>query len=138
MSKKELFKIAIKWLEKLNFIKEEEVIDIYHIKQKNVYPVYDLEYKENLDIIKNYLNKFSNLLYIGRPGRFKYNNQDHSIEMGITAAKTIIDGKRYDIEKSGSESEYFEKTELKEDPFEKWSYNWMVVEDRGSSNNKDK
>jgi hypothetical protein len=95
-----------------------------------------LNYKKHLETIKKYLDKFSNLYYIGRPGRFKYNNQDHSMEMGIIAARSIIDGKRYDIERSGSESEYFEKGYIKENLKEKKSYYWMVLEDRGEYNSK--
>jgi hypothetical protein len=33
--------------------------------------------------------------------------------MGIMAAKSLIDGKRYDIEAIGSEKEYFEAGNLK-------------------------
>lgn len=112
-SKEELFELAIQWLEKLGFVKREWVIDIFHIKQAYAYPVYDLEYKKNIDILKNYLDKFSNLLYIGRPGRFKYTNQDHSLEMGILAARSIIESRRLDIEDVGAEKEYFEKGYVK-------------------------
>jgi protoporphyrinogen oxidase len=108
-SKEELFELTISHLEKLDFLKRDEVIDIYHIKQKNSYPVYDLTYKEHLEIVKNYLNSFVNLIYIGRPGRFRYTNQDHSLEMGILAARSVIEGKSYDIENIGKEKEYFEK-----------------------------
>lgn len=109
MSKKDLFEKAIEWLEKMDFVKRKEVIDVYKIKQNYIYPVYDLNYRKNLDIIKRYLDRFKNLIYIGRPGRFKYTNQDHSLEMGILAAKGIIEGKRVDVEDVGAEKEYFEK-----------------------------
>ena len=55
------------------------------------------------------LDRFANLYYIGRPGRFKYTNQDHSLEMGMLAAWSVVEGKRRDIEAVGSETEYFEK-----------------------------
>ena len=80
----------------------------YHIHQKDVYPIYDVHYEQFLKKVKTYLDDFSNLYYIGRPGRFRYNNQDHSIEMGMLAAKSIIEGKKYDIEKVGEEKEYYE------------------------------
>ncbi|MBU0906600.1 MAG: FAD-dependent oxidoreductase, partial [Nanoarchaeota archaeon] len=109
MKKEELIKISLDWLERLGFVKKEEVIDSYHLKQKNVYPVYDVGYKENLAVVKNYLDTFKNLIYIGRPGRFKYTNQDHSLEMGILAAKSIIENKKLNVEDVGTEKEYFEK-----------------------------
>jgi len=92
-SKEDLVEISVKWLEKFNFIKKSEVIDSFIHKEKYAYPVYDLDYKENLGKIKNYLNRFDNLQLIGRAGSFRYNNQDHALEMGILAARTIIEGK---------------------------------------------
>ena len=113
MSKDNLLNITIAWLEKFGFLKKDNILDVYHIKQKYVYPVYDLEYKKNLDVVKNYLDAFSNLIYIGRPGRFKYTNQDHSLEMGILAARSILENKKFDIENVGAEKEYFEKGYVK-------------------------
>jgi len=49
------------------------------------------------------------LIYLGRPGRFRYTNQDHSLEMGITACQMIVEGRKYDLDAIGSENEYFEK-----------------------------
>ena len=108
-SKDDLFELSIPWLEKLELITRDEVMDAYHFKRDHVYPVYDLAYKGHLDVIKHYLNHISNLIYIGRPGRFLYTNQDHSLEMGILAARSIIDNKRYNIEDIGVEQAYFER-----------------------------
>lgn len=108
MSKEKLFEITVKELSFTGFFKEANVRHYYHIKQRDVYPVYDLEYQTHLNVVKNYLNNFKNLYYIGRPGRFRYNNQDHSLEMGMLTAKSIIDGIVYDIESVGEEKEYYE------------------------------
>jgi len=108
-SKDELFELSIKWLEKLGFIRREEVIDYFVHKEKYAYPVYDLNYKEKSGIVKSYLRQFRNLQLIGRAGCFRYNNQDHALEMGILAARSIIEGKRYNIEEVGAEQEYFER-----------------------------
>lgn len=108
-SKKQLFEFSIEWLEKLGFIRRDEIIDSFVHKEKYAYPVYDLNYKDHLEKIKNYLSQFKNLQCIGRAGSFRYNNQDHALEMGILAARSIIDKKRYNIEKVGTEQEYFER-----------------------------
>ncbi|MBX9765505.1 FAD-dependent oxidoreductase [Patescibacteria group bacterium] len=113
MSQEELLEHTLPYLEKAGFISREEIRKAYVIKKKDVYPIYDLDYKEYLGVVKTYLDSFSNLLYIGRPGRFRYNNQDHSLEMGMLAAKSIIDGVRYDIEKVGEEKEYYESGSLR-------------------------
>ena len=112
-TKEELFELSIGWLEKFGFIKREEVIDIFIHKEKYAYPVYDLKYKENLKRVKNHLQRFKNLMLIGRSGIFRYNNQDHALEMGILAVKNIIEGKQYNIEEVGSGKDYFERGYIK-------------------------
>jgi len=113
LGKKDLFELTIGWLEKLKLSKRKDVINFYIIKTKNTYPVYDLEYESNLRVVREYLDSFSNLIYVGRLGRFKYTNQDHSLEMGILAAKSITEKKKIDFENVGSEMEYFEKGYVK-------------------------
>lgn len=113
MDADELFNLAMPHFEKFGFFKREDVRKYYLIKKKNNYPLYDMTYKENLKKVQQYLDSFSNLQYIGRPGRFRYNNQDHSLEMGMLAAKGIIDGKRYNMDEIGNEKEYFEKGSIK-------------------------
>ncbi len=107
MSKEDLLAEVMKVMNE-SFFKKSEIRETYIMRQKNVYPIYDLEYMTHLNAIKEYLNQYKNLFYIGRPGRFRYNNQDHSLEMGMLAAKSIIDGKVYDIESVGLEKEFYE------------------------------
>lgn len=116
MNKDELVDLSIPYFEKLGFFKRSEVREAYHIRNRNNYPLYDLNYKKYLGLVKSALDIFDNLLYIGRPGRFRYNNQDHSLEMGMLAAQSIIDGKKYDIEEVGNEQEYFEKGVIRTSP----------------------
>lgn len=108
-SKEELFELSIKWLEILGFAKRNEVIDYFIHKEKYAYPVYDLHYKKHLEKVMVYLQQFRNLQLIGRSGRFRYNNQDHALEMGILAARSIIEGKQYNLDVVGTEQEYFER-----------------------------
>ena len=60
-------------------------------------------------MIKNFFRKFKNITLIGRGGTYRYNNQDHSLEMGILAARSIIESKEYDLDKIGDEQEYYEE-----------------------------
>ena len=48
------------------------------------------------------------LTVIGRYGSFKYNNQDHSILMGILAADNIINGANNDLWAINTDYEYQE------------------------------
>ena len=109
MSKEDLFDLVIPYFEEYGFFTRDEVRDTYLMKRAHVYPVYDMTYPERLGVVKDYLDGFENLIFLGRPGRFKYTNQDHSLEMGIVASRIILEGRDYDMETIGSENEYFEK-----------------------------
>ncbi len=113
MSKNELEDLTVTWLEKLGFIQKSEVIASYIFRQPNVYPVYDLAYKKHLKAINKYLDHFTNLANIGRPGRFRYTNQDHSLEMGLAAATAVVTKTPVDFDAVGSEEEYQEKGRLR-------------------------
>lgn len=69
-----------------------------HVERINrCYPVYEMGYQDRLDPIRNYLKTIRGLHPIGRYGTFKYNNQDHSILMGLMAAENIISGTAHDL-----------------------------------------
>ncbi|MFI5203797.1 MAG: FAD-dependent oxidoreductase [Flavobacteriales bacterium] len=61
------------------------------------YPVYSKGYKNHLKPVEDYLNSIKNLGVIGRYGAFKYNNQDHSILMGLLAAENIIKNTKHNL-----------------------------------------
>lgn len=69
----------------------------YVYRLPNCYPVYNMGYKDHLAPIISYLKQISSLTVIGRYGSFKYNNQDHSILMGILGAENIADGGKHDL-----------------------------------------
>jgi len=107
-SAEELLEISLPWLEKFGWVKKEDIRKTYLLRQSKVYPVYDLTYRGLVNEVLNYCDSIKNLFTIGRPGRFKYNNQDHSLEMGILAARSIIEEKRQNFDSIGSGKEYFE------------------------------
>ena len=109
MSKEQVLDLVMPYFEKWGFFTRAEVRQAYLWKRPHVYPVYDSHYKERLDVIRGWLDTLQNLVYIGRPGRFRYTNQDHSLEMGIIASRILLEGRRYDMDTVGSENEYFEK-----------------------------
>jgi protoporphyrinogen oxidase len=67
------------------------------VRIRRCYPVYSRGYRESLAPVIEYLKTFRNLWPIGRYGAFKYNNQDHSILMGILAAENICGGAQHDL-----------------------------------------
>jgi hypothetical protein len=79
---------------------------------KRCYPVYERGYKENLRPAIEHLRRFQNLQAIGRYGAFKYNNQDHSILMGLLAAENILDKKGHDLWAVNTDTEYQESSTI--------------------------
>lgn len=94
MSDEQIYKKVLKDLKKVKVIDDEK--DIYdHLirKEKKIYPIYDLQYRKNLDLTIKNVNSINGLLSIGRCGLFNYNNMDHCIDMGFTIGKYILEGK---------------------------------------------
>jgi hypothetical protein len=75
---------------------------------RRCYPVYSQGYKKHLQPVVEHLRQYRNLQAIGRYGAFKYNNQDHSILMGVLAAENILDDRRHDLWAVNTDSEYQE------------------------------
>lgn len=75
--------------DKLNFVERRHVVDAVVVRTANAYPIYDLEYGEKLERIKASLAAYEGLHMIGRGGTFRYNNADHSIEMGLLLAQKL-------------------------------------------------
>jgi hypothetical protein len=67
-----------------------------------------------MTIIIDYLKGIKGLIPIGRYGAFKYNNQDHSILMGLLAAQNIIENKNIDLWKINTDIEYQEEGKIKD------------------------
>lgn len=107
----EFISLASAELYKLGLIKNlENVVDGKVIRQPKAYPVYDHDYKNNIEKIRSILDEnFNNLHFAGRNGMHKYNNQDHSMMTGLLVAKNIIaDKKNYDVWSVNEDAEYHE------------------------------
>jgi protoporphyrinogen oxidase len=95
-------------IEKLNFIEAREVEDVLVIRTRDAYPVYDLAYQSKISIIQDELRQFIGLHTVGRGGTFRYNNADHSIEMGLRLARKLL-GDEVDHLDVNVEKEYHEE-----------------------------
>ncbi|MDC0362016.1 FAD-dependent oxidoreductase [Halioglobus sp.] len=98
---------------KLGFIKASEVIDFSCVRSLQAYPVYDLDYAEKIAVIHDFLGQFEGLHLVGRGGTHRYNNADHSIEMGLLLGRKIL-GDDVDYMDVNTEPEYHEIKSAKE------------------------
>lgn len=99
--------VAENYINEFHYFEKENIVGSYVHRVPKEYPVYDLGYKEKVETIKNYLQQFTNLQCVGRNGTFKYNNSDHSIQMGLYAARNIL-GEKYDLENINTDRAYQE------------------------------
>ena len=93
---------------------QTKILNAYILRVPRCYPVYETGYQVNLKKVENYLDTVENLVPIGRYGAFKYNNQDHSILMGILAADKITQGLDTDLWKINTDVEYQEDAMIKD------------------------
>lgn len=111
---KELIRrITGSYLKEFNLINNEDISGGFVHRITKTYPVYHLGYQQDVSCLKGYLHKFTNLQLIGRNGIFRYNNMDHSVEMGLYAAFNIINNeKKFDIEAVNIEREFLEEKKI--------------------------
>lgn len=109
----ELMDLAKKELYLTNLVhKNLNIQEVKVIKLKNSYPVYFRNYKQVLEPIQNYLKTIPNLLAIGRYGAYKYNNQDHSILMGLLATENILYNANHDLWSVNTDYETYQEKSI--------------------------
>jgi len=108
--KKTIYERCINDLSKIGFKDiKENTIEYFITKTEHAYPIYRLDYKDHLRAAIPFINSFENLICCGRQGLFRYNNMDHSIEMGLLAAEHILFGlPKTEILRIASDEEIFE------------------------------
>jgi protoporphyrinogen oxidase len=91
MDRAEATEVVIADLEQLGLVGHDEVLDSHVHNLEHAYPIYGLEYRPDVERVLGFIDGFANLISTGRQGRFKYNNMDHSMEMGLAAAAQLLD-----------------------------------------------
>lgn len=95
-------------VQKLKFIEPREVVGWNVVRTRQAYPVYDLDYAGRVELIRTFLARLPGMHIVGRGGTFRYNNADHSIEMGLLLAQRIL-GRNIDHMAVNTEPEYQEE-----------------------------
>lgn len=99
-------------IRRTGLIGEAKILDGYVYRIPRCYPVYRRGYKEKLKPIEEYLSAIEGLWVIGRYGAFKYNNQDHSILMGLLAAENIADGAKHNLWEINTDYETYQEASV--------------------------
>jgi protoporphyrinogen oxidase len=88
---------ATEEIDRIGLVQAEEVKDAAVVRIPRCYPVYFSGYRDRLRPVQEFLSSINHLHVIGRYGAYKYNNQDHSILMGMLAAENIISNSGHDL-----------------------------------------
>ncbi len=101
---------AVEELSRIGIIDRAEVIDSTVIRMEKTYPAYFGTYPR-FGVIREYVDRFDNLVLIGRNGMHRYNNQDHSMLTAMMAVDGIIAGawNRNALWDVNTESDYHEQ-----------------------------
>ena len=105
----QMFELAVDELIKIRVINREDVLDHVVIRMPKTYPAYFGTY-DRFSEVGDYLAQVRNLYPLGRNGIHRYNNQDNSMLIAMTAVDgTISDTDvREALWSSNAEQEYHE------------------------------
>lgn len=74
----------------LGLANEAAVIDGMVMRTTDAYPIYEENYREQLAIVRSYLDQFENLQLIGRNGTHSYNNMDVAMLSAMKAVAFVV------------------------------------------------
>jgi len=109
-SDEDLVELAKKEMAILGLCDPADVIGGAVVRQEKAYPVYDEDYAERVDAMREELEaKHPTLHLVGRNGMHRYNNQDHAMMTAMLTVENIIAGERvYDTWCVNEDAEYHE------------------------------
>ncbi|MBI1365021.1 MAG: NAD(P)-binding protein [Alphaproteobacteria bacterium] len=107
----ELIALARRELAAIGLVGDSAVKDGCVVRQKKAYPVYDEDYRRNVQAIREELAaRYPGLHLVGRNGMHKYNNQDHAMMTAMLTVRNILAGEAlYDIWSVNEDAEYHEE-----------------------------
>jgi protoporphyrinogen oxidase len=107
--------LATKELARIGLVDPSRVRDGVKVRVPRAYPMYASEYRQSVEVIRGYLERFENLVTCGRNGLHRYNNQDHSMWTAILATLNVVDGTGYDVWAVNTDADYHEEGDVVDD-----------------------
>ncbi|MFO7932841.1 MAG: FAD-dependent oxidoreductase [Bacteroidales bacterium] len=108
----ELISLAIDEISGTGLVEREDIKEGHVVKLPRCYPVYFKGYRETMKPVETYLTSVENLHVIGRYGAYKYNNQDHSILMGMLASENILEGTGHNLWSINTDYEVYQEASI--------------------------
>jgi len=107
-----LVELATQELYATKLVERDTIKEGFVQRVPKCYPVYSSGYRDILEPVQDYLRGIKIVTPIGRYGSFKYNNQDHSILMGLLASQNILGESSTDLWSVNTDYEYQESTRI--------------------------
>jgi protoporphyrinogen oxidase len=117
MDDDKLVAMATRELAQLGLVDADRVEKGYVTRVPLAYPMYDPDYGERVEAVKEWLAGIGNLQQVGRNGLHRYNNSDHSMLTAIRAVDNIVNGTTHDLWEVNAESVYHEEHVEAEQPY---------------------
>jgi protoporphyrinogen oxidase len=108
LSNDQLVALAKTELAAIGLVDPALIVDATVVRVPKAYPVYDEHYSASVQTIREYVAGFGNLQTIGRNGTHTYNNQDHSMVMGMLAVRNLL-GEEHDVWTIDHPDQYLEE-----------------------------
>ena len=112
MESTDLIDLASKEIGITGLVDQTDIMGGHVQRLPRCYPVYFSGYLDKLRPVESYLSSIKNLHVIGRYGSYKYNNQDHSILMGLRAAENIIDKSAHNLWEINTDYEVYQESSV--------------------------
>lgn len=112
MENRDLVSMAVREIIQTGLVPAGEEMTGEVVRLPRCYPVYFKGYRQVLEPIETYLSTISGLHVIGRYGAYKYNNQDHSILMGMRVAENILDSGNHDLWSINTDYEVYQESSI--------------------------
>ena len=90
LSDAELIELGKRELDRIGLVSPADIEDGCVFRVPKAYPIYDSEYRDYLDTVKNFVRGLENYQTIGRNGLHRYNNQDHAMVTGMLSVRKFI------------------------------------------------
>lgn len=107
-----LIRQATEEIEKTGLVRVGEVSAGHVVRLPRCYPVYFKGYREIMKTVESHLGSVEGLHVIGRYGAYKYNNQDHSILMGMRVSENILDNAGHDLWSINTDYEVYQESSM--------------------------
>jgi protoporphyrinogen oxidase len=108
----DLVELGKREIARIGLARYEDVQEGCVFRVEKSYPVYDSDYREHLQTLRDYVATLENFQTIGRNGLHRYNNQDHSMLTGMLAVRNMLYGEKNDLWSVNADKEYHEELRL--------------------------